>query len=127
MSGKNVKVRTPYGRLIRRMLFNILHILFRGFVIALLASYLQFLALAVIGLMVMANYITSNILIKTDGSKHIWTAFAAVLLPNCFVSRNTLEHQSAKDTKIIYQILSLEFCDFPGCHWYCSLSLHQLH
>jgi len=102
MSGKNVKVRTPYGQLIRRMLFNILHIIFRGFVIALLASYLQFLALAVIGLMVMANYITSHILIKTDGSKHIWTAFAAVLLPNCFVSRNTLEHQSAKDTQRLF-------------------------
>ena len=95
-------MRTPYGEMVRRLLFNILHILFRGFVIALLASYLQYLALAVIGLMVIANYITSNILIKTDGSKHIWTAFAAVLLPNCFISRVTLEDKSAKDAQRLF-------------------------
>ena len=95
-------MRTPYGQMVRRLLFNILHILFRGFVIALLASYLQYLALAVIGLMVIANYITSNILIKTDGSKHIWTAFASVLLPNCFISRVTLEDKSAKDAQRLF-------------------------
>ena len=71
ISGKNVKVRTPYGQMISRLLFNILHILTRGFVIALLASYLQYLALGFIGIMVISNYIASNILIKTDGSKHI--------------------------------------------------------
>ena len=57
--------------MISRLLFNILHILTRGFVIALLASYLQYLALGFIGIMVISNYIASNILIKTDGSKHI--------------------------------------------------------
>jgi len=102
ISGKNVKVRTPYCQMVCRILLNIVHILFRGFVLALLASYLQFLALAVIGVMVIANYITSIILIKTYGSKHIWTAFAAVLLPNCFVSRFTLESMSTKDSQKLF-------------------------
>jgi len=102
VSGKNVKVRTPYCQMVKRILFNILHILLRGFVLALLASYLQFLALAVIGVMVIANYVTSILLIKTYGSKHIWTAFAAVLLPNCFVSRFTLEQMSAKDSQRLF-------------------------
>lgn len=102
ISGKNVKVRTPYVQMVSRLFFNILHILLRGFVIALLASYLQYLALAFIALMVITNYITSNIIIKTDGSKHIWTAFAAVLLPNCFVSRVTLEHKEPKEARKLF-------------------------
>jgi len=89
--------------MITRLLFNIVHIFLRGFVIALLADYLQYLALAALGIMVIANYILSNILIKTDGSKHIWTAFAAVLLPNYFVSRDTLENKSAKDAQRIFR------------------------
>merc|ERR1712050_287967 len=35
-------------------------------------------------------------------SQHIWTAFAAVLLPNCFVSRFILEQMSAKDSQRLF-------------------------
>ena len=84
-------VRSPYCQLVVRMIFNILHIICRGAVLALLASYLHYLSLAFIGAMILSNYIASNIIIKTDGSKHFWTAFAAVLLPNCFISRDTVE------------------------------------
>ena len=84
-------VRSPYCQLIVRMIFNIFHIICRGAVLALLASYLHYLSLAFIGAMILLNYIISNIIIKTDGSKHFWTAFAAVLLPNCFISRDTVE------------------------------------
>ena len=84
-------MRSPYCQLIVRMIFNILHIICRGAVLALLASYLHYLSLAFIGAMIICNYIISNIIVKTDGSKHFWTAFAAVLLPNCFISRDTVE------------------------------------
>ena len=97
ISGKNVRVRSPYCQLIVRMIFNIFHIVCRGAVLALLASYLHYIFLAFIGAMIICNYITIYFImktdenIKTDGSKHIWTAFAAVLLPNCFISRDTVE------------------------------------
>jgi hypothetical protein len=43
--------------------------------------------------MVIVNYITAIIIIKSDGSKHIWTAFSAVLLPTCFASRDTFKNK----------------------------------
>lgn len=90
-SAKNVRVRTPYCQMVRRLFFTHLHVLLRGFVISLLASYLHFVSIAFIGLMVTANYITANILIKSSsGSKHFWTAFAAVVVPTCFVSRDSV-------------------------------------
>ena len=92
------------------MIFNIFHIICRGAVLALLASYLHYLSLAFIGAMIILNYIISNIVIKTDGSKHFWTAFAAVLLPNCFISRDTVEtieqqvRREQQNTYIIYYL-----------------------
>jgi len=113
ISGKNVRVRSPYCQLIVRMSFNILHILFRGAVLGLLASYLHYLSVAFIGVMILANYIASNVIIKTDGSKHFWTAFAAVLLPNCFISRDTVEKIEKQETrrkfKMFYKVNSLLF------------------
>lgn len=93
-SGKDITAHTPYGQTLKRLLFNILHILSRAFIIALLAGYLQFFILLFISIMVIVNYITANILIKTDGSKHIWTAFSAVLLPTCFASRETFKDKN---------------------------------
>jgi len=113
ISGKNVRVRSPYCQLIVRMIFNIFHIICRGAVLALLASYLHYLSLAFIGAMIVLNYIISNIIIKTDGSKHFWTAFAAVLLPNCFISRDTVELLGQQETrrkfKTFYRVNSLLF------------------
>ena len=71
---------------------NILHIALRGLVIALLAVYLQFFIILIMILMIISNYILASFIITTiDKSKNIWTSFASVLLPKCFVSRETLE------------------------------------
>ena len=59
--------------------------------LALLAAYLHYLSLAFIGLMVVTNLGLASCLIKTDGSKHLWTACAGILLPNAFISRDTVE------------------------------------
>ena len=85
------------------MVLNIFHIICRGIVLALLASYLHFLSLAFIGAMVICNYIISNIIIKTDGSKHFWTAFASVLLPNAFISRDTVGVVGRQKTRELFQ------------------------
>lgn len=108
-------VRSPYCQLIVRMSFNILHILFRGAVLGLLASYLHYLSVAFIGVMILANYIASNVIIKTDGSKHFWTAFAAVLLPNCFISRDTVEKIEKQVTlsKLVFELLLISI-NFSG-------------
>ena len=75
---------------VKRLCFNILHILCRCLVIALLGGYLQFFILVFLFLMVGLNFILANLLIKTDRTKHIWTAFAGVLLPKCFISRDSV-------------------------------------
>ena len=85
------------------MVLNIFHIICRGIVLALLASYLHYLSLAFIGAMVIGNYIISNIIIKTDGSKHFWTAFASVLLPNAFISRDTVSIVGRQKTRELFQ------------------------
>jgi len=103
VSGKAVRERSPYCQLILRMVLNIFHIICRGIVLALLASYLHYLSLAFIGAMVIGNYIISNIIIKTDGSKHFWTAFASVLLPNAFISRDTVSIVGRQKTRELFQ------------------------
>ena len=95
--------RSPYCQLVARMCLNMVHILCRGSVIALLASYLHYLSLAFVGAMILANYALSNILIKTDGSKHFWTAFAGVLLPNCFISRATVDTVGREKTRTLFK------------------------
>ena len=85
------------------MCLNMVHILCRGSVIALLASYLHYLSLAFVGAMILANYALSNLLIKTDGSKHFWTAFAGVLLPNCFISRATVDTVGREKTRTLFK------------------------
>merc|ERR1712107_788912 len=64
---------------------------YRGFILALLASYLHFFVLVLFALMVVANFISALFVIDTKWSKHFMTAFAAVLLPTCFVSREHIE------------------------------------
>ena len=77
---------------LKRFFINIFHIALRGFVIALLAVYLQFFIILIMVIMIISNYILASFFIITiDKSKNIWTSFASVLLPKCFVSRETLE------------------------------------
>ena len=77
---------------LKRFFINILHIAFRGFVVALLAVYLQFFIIVIMVIMILGNYIIASFVITTiDKSKNIWTSFASVLLPKCFVSRESLE------------------------------------
>ena len=87
----NISEHAPYCRLLARLFLNLLHIVCRGTVLALLAAYLHYLSLAFIGLMVVTNLGLASCLIKTDGSKHLWTACAGILLPNAFISRDTVE------------------------------------
>jgi len=103
VSGKCVRERSPYCQLLTRMFLNLLHIGCRGIVFALLASYLHYLSIAFIGTMILCNYIISNIIIKTDGAKHFWTAFAAVLLPNSFISRDTVDLQGRQRTREMFR------------------------
>ena len=60
--------------------------------------------MAVLALMVLANFITSVLIIKTEWSKHFWTSFASILLPVCFISRNDLvgEFSSRKNTRGLF-------------------------
>ena len=37
---------------------------------------------------ILNDFIIANKIIESDGSKHVWTAFSAVLLPTCFASRD---------------------------------------
>jgi len=92
-SGKSLtsQSQVPYSRRTRRLFFNILHVITRGFILALLASYLHFFVLVLFALMVVANFISALYVIDTKWSKHFMTAFAAVLLPTCFVSREHIE------------------------------------
>ena len=86
-----ISEHAPYCRLLARLFLNLLHIACRGTVLALLAAYLHYLSLAFIGLMVVTNLGLASCLLKTDGSKHLWTACAGILLPNAFISRDTVE------------------------------------
>merc|ERR1712142_810683 len=92
-NGKKITAHTPYGQKIKRLFFNLAQIFIRGFIIALLGGYLQGLITLFISIMIIINYIIANKIIQSDGSKHIWTAFAAVLLPTCFASRDTFENK----------------------------------
>ena len=94
-----------------RITFNILHIICRGFVIALLASYFHFLTMAVLALMVVTNFVTSAIMIKTEVSKHFWTSFASILLPVCFISRNDLVGEFASRQNARKLFSKFYFCN----------------
>ena len=95
-------------------MFNITHVLIRGFVISLLAGYLQFLILIFIFLMIVSNYTLARLTVKSnDTSKHLLTAFGSVLLPKCFVSRDTLQdkppHYGAKMFERFYRFNAVVF------------------
>lgn len=113
ISGKSVKERSPYCQLISRLFLNLLHIACRGTVLALLAAYLHYLSLAFIGLMILTNLGLASCLLRTDGSKHLWTACAGVLLPNAFISRDTVEVIGRQKTRELfrrfYKVNSLVF------------------
>ena len=85
----------------------------RGTVLALLAAYLHYLSLAFIGLMILTNLGLASCLLRTDGSKHLWTACAGVLLPNAFISRDTVEIIGRQKTRELfrrfYKVNSLVF------------------
>ena len=87
----DISEHTPYCRLILRLFLNLLHIACRGTVLALLAAYLHYLSLAFMVAMVVTNLGLASCLLRTDGSKHLWTACAGILLPNAFISRDTVE------------------------------------
>lgn len=85
------------------MLLNISNIMCRVILLAMLATYLQYFCLIFIGMMIVCNFIISGFIIKTDGSKHFWTAFSSVLLPNAFISRDTVIILGRRKTRDIFQ------------------------
>ena len=102
------------GRRLARLVFNISHILIRAFVISLLASYLHFLTILFIFIMIISNYCLALLTVKSnDRSKHLLTAFGSVLLPKCFVSRDTLRdtppHYGARMFERFYRFNSVLF------------------
>ena len=91
-----------------------MHVAIRGFVISLIASYLHFFSIAIVSLMVIVNYITAVCFCRSDDkSKHILTAFASVLLPMCFISRDTLkdidDQKAEKMFNKFYRLNSIMF------------------
>ena len=97
-----------------RFLFNIVHLLCRGFVISLLASYLHFLIIIFIFLMMISNFTIAFFTVPSlDASKHLLTAVGSVLLPKCFVSRDSLENKpaqyGAKMFERYYRLNSINF------------------
>ena len=81
------------GRKIKRMLLNIVNIILRGGSMALLFSMIHFFSMIFLFVFVVSNYVMAKLIVNTqDESKHIWTAFGAILLPNCFISKDTVEN-----------------------------------
>ena len=69
-------VRVPYCQLVTRILLNVVQILSRGFVLALLASYLHYYTVLLVLLMVIANYTAAHFIVQTEPRqqrhKHRW-------------------------------------------------------
>jgi len=102
-SAKNHRVTPPYSLRVKKFFLTFIHIFLRGYIISFLAGYLQFISLGFIGLMVLVNYIAANILLSiSNGSKHFITAAAAVLVPTCFVSRESLVDLPAHKAKKLF-------------------------
>ena len=113
---KNIRAdrEVKLSRRFLRFLFNILHLLCRGFVISLLASYLHFLIIIFICLMIITNFTIALFTVQSmDASKHLLTAVGSVLLPKCFVSRDSLENKpvqyGAKMFERYYRLNSINF------------------
>ena len=97
-----------------RFLFNLVHLLCRGFVISLLATYLHFFIIIFICLMMITNFSIALFTVQSqDASKHLLTAVGSVLLPKCFVSRDSLENKptqyGARMFERYYRLNSLNF------------------
>ena len=98
-------------------MFNLVHIICRGFVLALLAAYLHLYILPVLCLMVAVNFLTAVCVLKTKFSKHFKTAFAAVLLPTCFVFKKDIKSfgLGQKLVSKFYKVNSLFFFVVSVC------------
>ena len=96
---KNIQAarQVKFSRRLLRFAFNLVHLLCRGFVISLLASYLHFLIIIFICLMMITNFAIALFTLQSrDASKHLLTAVGSVLLPKCFVCRDSLENKPAQ-------------------------------
>jgi len=98
-SGKDVHARPAYTSYLGRLLCNIFHLLARTLVSALLASYLQALSFIFVVVMVIINFVTATVILRTNRAKNVFTCFAATLLPTCFVARDTIKGKEVEDPK----------------------------
>ena len=99
ISGKNVKERTSFCQSVPRMFLNLFHIICRGYIIALLCSYLHFFSIIFLVTMVLTNFIVSRLILQTEVAKTVWTAFASVLLPVKFCSKDTVKEKRGQEIR----------------------------
>ena len=59
-------------------------------VLGILGAYLQARVLVLIAFLVLTNLFLAARILKTDMAKNVWTSVASVLVPVCFVSRDTI-------------------------------------
>ena len=85
-------------------------------ILALLAAYMQGWTVLLMVILVVTNLIIASLVFKTDKGKNVWTAFASVLVPICFVSKDTiavyersLANPPAKKFRQYYLLNSLAF------------------
>jgi len=98
-SGKDVHARPDYVSYLGRLLCNIFHLLSRTLVSALLASYLQALSFVFVAAMIIINFVTATLVLRTQRAKNVFTCFAATLLPTCFVARDTIKGKEVEEPK----------------------------
>jgi len=98
-SGKDVHARPAYMSYLGRLLCNIFHLLARTLVSALLASYLQALSFVFVAAMIVINFVTATLVLRTERAKNVFTCFAATLLPTCFVARDTIKGKEVEEPK----------------------------
>jgi len=98
-SGKDVHARPAYMSYIGRLLCNIFHLLSRTLVAALLASYLQALSFVFVVVMIIINFVTATVVLRTNRAKNVFTCFSAILLPTCFVARDTIKGREVEEPK----------------------------
>eukprot|EP00092_Neocalanus_flemingeri_P018655 GFUD01020201.1.p1 GENE.GFUD01020201.1~~GFUD01020201.1.p1 ORF type:complete len:418 (+),score=85.94 GFUD01020201.1:366-1619(+) len=90
VSGKDLNAVAPVRDTLNRYLTTIFHVVIRGFIISLLAIYMKLYALIPLALLTIFNFLAAKIILKTHIDKVIFTTFAAIAVPTCFISRDTI-------------------------------------
>jgi len=82
-----------------RFAMYLLHAFSRSLVISVLASYMHYYIFAFLAAMVVLNFLLAKLILKTHFSKNVFTSFAAVVLPVCFISKDHVPAEEGADKK----------------------------